>query len=346
MHAGPGLRSRLAAAAAVTALAVGVAACGGSGDSSSAGAAAGSNGIKGKRFTLMVQSTPNVNKVVEAHAVELLKRQGVDATMKYNASSPNVAISQLLSGDIDVYGEAVSGGIGGALQGIPLVDFALMQPRADYVFLARPGINSLADLRGKKIGVQDTTGANYAQALFVLQRAGLSVKDVSIIAAGGQSSRLPALLAGRVDATMLSHSAEIAVAGKGYKTLFDYTKQASELYDDNAFATRKWLDSNKDLAVAFNKALLQSFAWFDDPANKEAVVDEAMKIAPGTSRGETTKLFDMLRQARAYPQGAIVDSKVLDAEQKLFAKAGAIESTLPVSKWVDTSFAEQAKSGT
>jgi NitT/TauT family transport system substrate-binding protein len=333
-------------AVAATAAAI-VAGCGSSSSDSpaksSGNAAAG--GIKGKRFTMMVQSTPNINKVVEAHAINLLKQQGVNASIKFNASTPNVAISQLLSGNIDVYAEGLTGGIGGILQGIPLVDFAVLQPRQDYVFLAKKGIGSLADLKGKKIGVQDTTGANYAQALMVLQKAGLTPKQVSIVAVGGQSTRLPALVAGRVDATMLSHSAEIALKPKGFSTLFDYTKEASNLYDDNAFATKQWVAKNKDLAVAFNKALLQSFDWFNDPANESAVVDEAMKLAPGTDRADVEGLFKLLREAGAYPSGAILDPAVVDTQQKLFKDVGAVEDTAPVSDWVDPSYAQQAKSG-
>jgi ABC-type nitrate/sulfonate/bicarbonate transport system substrate-binding protein len=333
--------SGVAVAAAVAGLVA--AGCGSSNDDNG-GQAASSGGIKGQRLTMMVQSSAGPSKVVEAHAIELLKQQGVNASIKFNASTPNVAISQLLTSNIDVYAEGVNGGIQGVLQGIPIVDFAVLQPRQDYVFLAHKGIDSLGALKGKKVGVQDTTGANYAQALLVLKQAGLGPKDVSIIAAGGQDTRLPALIAGRVDATMLGHSAEIALKGKGYTTLFDYTKQASTLYDDNAFATRQWLDKHKELAVAFNKALLDSYVWFNDPANASAVVDEAVKLAPGTDRGQTQELFDMLRQAGAYPEGTIIDPKVLDAQQKLFKSVGSIEDTAPVNTWVDTSYAEQAKS--
>jgi NitT/TauT family transport system substrate-binding protein len=342
------ISSRRLATFAALALAVVVAACGGSdsgGSASSSGGGKADNGIKGKRFTLMVQSTPSTSKVVTAHAIKLLKEQGVNATLKYNASTTNVAIAQLLSKNIDVYGEAVAGGVGGALQGIPLVDFALMQPRADYVMLAKQGIPDLQALRGKKVGVQDTTGANYAQLLMVLQKAGMTSKDVHVVAAGGQSSRLPALVAGRVDATMLSHGAEIALAGKGFKTIFDYTKEASSLYDDNAFATKEWLSKNKALAVAFNKALLDSFAWFSDPKNADAVVDEALQIAPQEDRNDTAKLFDLLRKAGAYPPGATLDLKVLDAQQQLFKSSGMIEETLPISQWADDSYAKQAAAG-
>lgn len=334
--------ARRAAGGALAAVLVALtAACGGGAASSSA---SGGNTVKGARFVMMVQSTPNTNKVVESHAIDIMKHDGVKASLKFNAAATNVAVSQLLKGSIDVYAEAVTGGIGAVLQGIPLVDFALLQPRQDYVFIARSGINSLADLRGKKVGVQDTTGINYAQALIVINKAGLSAKDVNVIAAGGQSTRLPALIAGRVDATMLSHSAQLELGGKGYKVLYDYTEQAANLYDDNAFATSKWIKGHSALAVEFNKALLQSYQWFEDPKNADAVVNEAMKLAPGSDKGQTKALMDILRKANAYPPGTILDTKILDQEQTLFKQAGAVTGTVPVNQWADSSYAQQAKS--
>jgi NitT/TauT family transport system substrate-binding protein len=332
-----------AAVAAGCIAALSLTACSSSKTSSAGGAASGTGGLSGQRFTMMLQSTANANKVVEVHAVNLLKAQGVNASVKWNASSPNIAITELQHGDIDAYSEAVTGGVSAVESGISMMDFALAQPRQDYVFLAKSGINSLADLKGKNIGVQDTTGVNYAQALIVLQKAGLKASDAHIIAVGGQSARLPALVAGRVDATMLSHSAEINLAPKGFKTLFDYTKQASNLYDDNVFATPSWLSKHKDLAVAFNKALLDSYAWFDSSANADAVVQEALAIDPAADKSAITTLFQNLRQAGAYPVGTILDPALLDQQQQLYKQAGALKNTVPTDKWVDASYAQQAK---
>jgi hypothetical protein len=296
-------------------------ACSGSGSVSS-GADIG--GLKGARFTLMLQSTANANKVVEVHAINTLAAQGVNASVKWNASSPNIAITQLTTGAIDAYSEAVTGGVTAIQSGIKMKDFALAQPRQDYVCLASSGIN-------------------YAQALLLVQKAGLTPKDVDIIAVGGQSARLPALVAGRVDATMLSHAAEQQLGPKGFNTIFDYTKDAANLYDDNVFATEDWLSKNSALAVAFNKALLDSFSWFNDPANKDAVVTEALAIDPAADKTAMAAVFEDLRAANAYPNGTILDPALLDQQQQLYQEAGSLPATVPVDQWVDDSFAKQAK---
>ncbi|MDT4912839.1 MAG: NitT/TauT family transport system substrate-binding protein [Pseudonocardiales bacterium] len=336
-------RVRMVAAltAAVCATSV-LAACSSSGGDNK-GSGAGGTGIKGQRFKVLIASSPSPNKVVEQHVIDILKNEGVNASLVFTEAQSSVQLAQVTHGDVDAYAEATAGAISAINQGIPLVDFGLLQPRQDYVFIARPGINSLADLKGKKIGVIDTVGVNWAQALIVLKEAGLTANDVHMVTAGGQSARLSAMVAGRIDATMLSHSAQIQLEPKGYKVLYDYTRQASELYDDNLFATKKWLDSHQELALAVNKAILQSFAWFNDPANADAVLNRALEVAPGSDKQATKQLLETLRTGQAYPEGTILDTKVIDQEQQLFLSAKAIEKTAPTAQWVQTSFGEQAK---
>lgn len=308
-----------------------------------AGARTKANPLAGQRFYLLEQSSPTTSKVIENHAIGILKNEGVDAKLLYNPGSSSLAIAQLQSGDVDAFGNAVAGGLSAALAGIQVVDFALMNPREDYVFLTRPDLTSIADLKGKKIGVLDTTSINYPQELIVLKRAGLTAGDVSTVIAGGQSSRLAALVAGRIDGTMLSHAAAIQLVPQGYHVLYDYTKQSAALYDDNAFAMKSWLVSHKALAIAFNKALLQTFVWFMNPKNASAVVNEAMSMVQGADQAQTQQLFDQLRSLNWTPLKQVLNIPTLKYEQALFQQIGAIKSTLPVGNWANVAYANAAR---
>lgn len=317
--------------------AIGLTAVGGAGASGKAGP------LAGQRFYLLIQSSPTTSKILQDHAIQILKKQGVDAQIKWNPTSSNVGIAQLQSGDVDGFSNAVAGGYSAVLAGIPIVDFALVNPREDYVFITRPDVNSLNDLKGKKIGVLDTTSINYPQALIVLKKAKLDVKDVSIVVAGGQSSRLAGLIAGRLDGTMLSHAAAIQLQPQGYHVLFDFTKQAAAMYDDNVFAMKSWLAGHKALAVAFNKALLQSFVWFNNPKNENAVVQEAMSLAPGSDEATTKQLFDTLRSLNWAPAKATLNIPTLKYEAALFEQVGAVHGHSDVGNWANVAYAKQAK---
>ncbi len=299
--------------------------------------------IKGQRFILIIQGSGDPGKIVETHAINVLKSWGADASVRYNPTSSNVAIAQVSSGDADAFANAVAGGYGAAVAGIPVVDFALLQPRMDYVFISRPDINSIADLKGKKIGVLDTTSINYPQALLVLKHAGLGASDVSVVTAGGQSSRLAALVAGRIDATPLSHTAWLQLQSQGYHLLWDYTKQTGNLYDDNAFAMKSWLAGHKALATAFNEALLVSYKWFSNPKNADAVVREAMSNWVGNDAATLTKFYDILRTNNAYPVCYSMNIPTLKYQAALFEQLGSVKGHLPVGDWANVAYTNAAR---
>jgi ABC-type nitrate/sulfonate/bicarbonate transport system substrate-binding protein len=308
-----------------------------------AGASRKASPLAGQRFYLMIQSSPTASKVLQAHAIQILKNQGADAQIKWNATSSNVAIAQLQSGDVDGFSNAVAGGLGAAIAGIPLVDFALVNPREDYVFITRPDVTALSQLKGKKIGVLDTTSINYPQALIVLKKAGFTASDVSIVVTGGQSARLAALVAGRLDGTMLSHAAAIQLLPQGYHVLYDFTKQSASMYDDNVFAMNSWLASHKALAIAVNKAILQSYVWFNNPKNEDAVVQEAVALAPGTDEAQTKQLFTILRGLHWAVEKATLNIPTLKYEAALFRQVGAVTGTIPIGQWANVAYANAAK---
>lgn len=299
--------------------------------------------VTGQRFTMIIQGSGDPSKIVETHAIGILKSWGADASVRYNPTSSNVAIAQVQSGDADAFANAIAGGYGAAIAGIPVVDFALLEPRMDYVFISRPDITSIAQLKGKKIGVLDTSSVNYPQALLVLKHAGLGAGDVSIVTAGGQSSRLSALVAGRVDATMLSHNAWLQLQSQGYHMLWDYTKQTGNLYDDNAFAMKSWLASHKALATAFNEALLLSYAWFDNPKNASTIVQEAVSQWQGNDAATVTKLYDILRGSNAYPKCYAMNLPTLKYQAALFEQLGAIKGHLPIGDWSNVAYSNAAR---
>ena len=98
----------------------------------------------------MLQSTANANKVVEVHAINATQGAGRERVDQVERQQTNIAITQLDRRNIDVYSEAVAGGVGAVASGIPLVDFALAQPRQDYVLLANSGINTWPTSRARR----------------------------------------------------------------------------------------------------------------------------------------------------------------------------------------------------
>jgi hypothetical protein len=142
---------------------------------------------------------------------------------------------------------------------------------------------------------------------------------------------------------MLSHAAAIQLLPQGYHVLYDFTKQSASMYDDNVFAMRSWLAGHKALAIAFNKAILQSYVWFNNPKNENAVVQEAVALAPGTDEAQTKQLFDQLRGLHWAVEKATLNIPTLKYEAALFRQVGAVTGTIPIGQWANVAYANAAR---
>ena len=109
-----------------------------------------------------------------------------------------------------VAGEVQFGQMTGALmfsarlQGADPLMLAGVQDFLNDRLIVRPGINSVEDLKGKRIGVFRFGSASHMRLLNVLPRYGMSERDVTFLQVGDTPERLIALHGGSIDATLLS----------------------------------------------------------------------------------------------------------------------------------------------
>jgi len=132
-----------------------------------------------------------------------------------------VTLAALRAGDLE-YSTLSTSSIEAALKGMPLRLIAVTNRNPLLGLVVRKGINSVSDLRGKKISVSSFGGAVYGAALFMLKNHGLKPKeDVAILAGGSNAARVAALRQGAVDAVLLSSPDDIRVAAEGFRILLD-----------------------------------------------------------------------------------------------------------------------------
>ena len=297
--------------------------------------------LAGKSVRVMFNSSPDPNKVVPVHALHLLEQWGAKVQIDWGSSS-QVSIAAITSGQSDVLSISIQGALSAVNNGVNLQTFALSQPRQDYVFVSRPNVPTLADLKGKNVGILDMAGINSVHARIVLDAAKLTLKDVNIIEAGGQGARAAALLAGRLDGTMFGMSNWLKLQKDGYHLLYSYTKDQPNFVDDIWWAKPEWLKANPEMAQAMNEALLQSYRWFNDTKNKDAFIKETAALVKGSDDAITAQLYDLYRENSMYPANAILSTEALTFNQKTFVDLKSLPKALPVDTWADFSYATKA----
>lgn len=157
--------------------------------------------------------------------------------------------------------------------------------------VARPGIASPRDLAGKKLAV-DAPNSGFAYVLYaIMQKYGLERdRDYTVVPVGGVFQRYNGLLAGDVDATLLSNGFETRAANAGYPQLDPVTAIANPYLGLVAAAKQSWLDRNAAVAQRFTNAYMRAVRWSFDPANREAALGLLM-TQPGVDRGLAEQLY-------------------------------------------------------
>ena len=114
-------------------------------------------------------------------------------------------VSALLRGDIDLASLNLPDAIKAIGQGARLHVILGSKMEPEYVYVARPGIAGVAQLKGRHIGIQGHGSDTEAFTKLLLQHGGLSLGDAQINTIPNSTARAAALTSGRIDATALRY---------------------------------------------------------------------------------------------------------------------------------------------
>jgi len=187
----------------------------------------------------------------------------------------------------------------------------VLQGRAPAIAMAvstrtMPGYRSVADLRGKKIGVTAPGSSTNMVANLVLSRGGLKASDVSFIGVGTSAGALTALRSGQVDAmsnidpvmTMLEQKGDVRIISdtrtlKGTQEVFGGPMPAGCLY-----APMEFVQKNPNTCQALANAMVHALKWL-----QTAGPSDIIKTVPETyllgDRGLYLASFNKVREAIA-----------------------------------------------
>jgi len=152
---------------------------------------------------------------------KFFEAEGLD--MKMVIIKTEAALAAMATGDLD-YSTLSTSSVEGTLKGMPLRLLAVTNRYPLLGLVVRKGINSVGDLKGKKLSVSSFGGAVYGAALYLLRTNGLRPKeDVSLLAGGTNSARVALLKQGLVDAALITAPDDLRAlaSGEGYRILVD-----------------------------------------------------------------------------------------------------------------------------
>ena len=200
------------------------------------------------------------------------KAEGLDVEISDFAGGSR-ALQALVGGSADVVSGAYEHTINMQSKNQFIESFVLMG-RAPQIAMgvsvkAMPNYRTVADLRGKKIGVSAPGSSTNMVANLVLSRAGLKASDVSFVGVGTAAGALTALRSGQIDAmsntdpvmTMLEQKGDVKIISdtrtlKGTLEVFGGPMPAACFYTHTEFVQK-----NPNTCQALANAIVRGLKW-------------------------------------------------------------------------------------
>jgi NitT/TauT family transport system substrate-binding protein len=261
------------------------------------------------------------------------------------------SINALTAGQLDANAQTLNDTIGaiaaGADQVIVLVND---NSTGNDKIIVREGINSIADLKGKKVAAEEGT-VDHFLLLLGLQKAGLTQNDIDFqpLETGKAAA---AFVAGQLDAVgVFAPFTTQALKRPGSKELFS-SKDFPGAIPDHLVFNRKFVEENPDRVQAMVNtwfATLEFIAANKDKALKIMAKRANVSVDEYKEYDAGTKIFTLEDNLKAFQPGTDMTSLPYAAEQisKFLKETGLAKQTPDLSKLFDDRFvkayAEKAK---
>lgn len=213
-----------------------------------------------------------------AEAQGLFAKEGLAVTI---TSTPNSVflVQALMKGDQDIALSTLDNivgyqeGQGEVTLAEPPDFFAFMGFSHGTVRLvAHPEVKSIAELKGRTLGV-DAVATGYSMVLMkLLQQGGLAPDDYRLESIGGTANRARALMEDRTPATILTTPLELAPEAKGYRRLANVADAIGPYQTIVGMARRSWAGAHREALTGFVRASATALDWLFDPAHKAQAI--------------------------------------------------------------------------
>ena len=177
-------------------------------------------------------------------------------------------MAALLAGDVRIAQLGGSHVVSSHVAGADVVILAGMVNVLEYKVMVARDIVRPEQLRGKRAAVATIGGSGYLAMQYALEKWGMAPdRDVALLQIGSQPARLQALMAGAVEAAILSLPATARAEKAGFRALLDLSAEALEYQQLTIATTRAFTESNPETLRRFLRAYVEGIAFLK--TNKE-----------------------------------------------------------------------------
>jgi len=192
-----------------------------------------------------------------AKDLKIFDKYGLDVEVIMITGSAR-SVAALLGGSTQFATGSVVGPLAAVTRGSDIKLIAASYNKFPYAFVARPEIRTPKDLRGKMINILNFGGSNDLALQLALKEWGMRLSDVQAVIGGDAPTRLGALMAGRMDATILSPPHLTMAVKAGYRVLADMGEMSANFTQSSLYVKGSALTEHRDRVKRFLRAYGES----------------------------------------------------------------------------------------
>lgn len=250
---------------------------------------------------------------------------------------PSLAHNALIAGEVHYHGLADSG-LRLAARGMPLKAVFYAADRPMYYLVAQKEIRSVAELKGKRIGVSQFGGTSDLSARLALRHYGVEPeKDAVLIQIGSEGTRMAALRAGSVSAIIVPVPAVAVLKREGFNEVSfvgDVVEFASNGYTTTDQRIKERAQEVKKVVRSLYRGLRYAK---ENPEGTIGVIQKEWKVDPEIARESYRAIV------KALNEDGIIGEKQLRVHFELIRKADKNIGEVPVDRVVDFRLLREVK---
>ena len=227
-----------------------------------------------------------------AYEKGFFRKYGLDAKLEFITGS-NQTIAAMMAGKVDF----TNGGGGAVVEADLAGGDAVMIGATVPVFLmnmfSQPEIQSVKDLKGKRIAVTTLgTATDFARRIIV-QKAGLNPeRDTLPLQTKGPAEILQALLTKNAEAGMVVPPLTVTARQKGLRELVDLIGAKVPYIQTSVATSRRVIQRDPTLAENFLKAIIEAMAYQkQEPRGTKEILNKYLKNVPHDLLEETYQQY-------------------------------------------------------
>jgi NitT/TauT family transport system substrate-binding protein len=263
-----------------------------------------------------------------------MREEGIDLRVIYIA--PTTSIQAMISEDVQFTGAGSSALVSIARANAPLKVVLATNDRVLQWLLTRPDITNPKDLKGKRVATTGVAAIATFMLKQILNKHGLDGNKDPLYLDVGQGNQLTALLAGTMDAAVLSVEQRYVGLDKGMREMFFFGNEVKNSWGTLA-TTDKLIKENPKVITGFVRAALKSLRYMRQ--DKEGTVAAMMKFA-GVSQQQANRVYEDL--IGTFTRNGSVDEEAQKNDLSIIRQVVNAAEAVPNNRAYDFSFALQA----